>query len=93
MPIASLCIDAGCVLKGDGGRKWTTRSNIQVVFPDPEFAFPGEAGTKSFPLQRRVATLANYAWLATTSDLVSCARTRKGGVCSAPACFTMTRAI
>jgi hypothetical protein len=61
MPIASLCIDAGCVLNDDGGRKWTTRSNIQVVFPDPEFAFPRKAGTKSFPLQRKVVTSANCA--------------------------------
>ena len=25
----------------DGARKWTKRSNIQVVFSDPEFAFAG----------------------------------------------------
>jgi pyruvate/2-oxoglutarate dehydrogenase complex dihydrolipoamide dehydrogenase (E3) component len=37
-------IEAGIAAEnacGDGDRKWTKRSNIQVIFSDPEFAFAG----------------------------------------------------
>ncbi|MBA3831775.1 MAG: FAD-dependent oxidoreductase [Chthoniobacterales bacterium] len=37
-------IEAGIAAENacsDGGRRWTKRSNIQVIFSDPEFAFAG----------------------------------------------------
>jgi mercuric reductase len=37
-------IEAGIAAENacsDGGRKWTKRSNIEVIFSDPEFAFAG----------------------------------------------------